>query len=166
MSWNATGRIRCGLAALVISAIGATSCSAPNPTPVNPTRRGTDTLAAVNSCAPPGWTGSSYPPGAPDYALRSPDAMIRIITPAPERARSNSSVTFITDWWTVAAHDEAAVTFADGRTGTQYRSKTVPVHVTTEFSLPSGTWQVYGTPDDPYDVVLRCLEAHLGAVRG
>lgn len=127
------------------------------PAPVSP-----DPLPVLQACAPAGWTASVFPPGSSDYALQ--DGQIRLLIPASvaNRPKSTSTLTFVTDWWTVRDHDTTEVRFADGRTGTQYRSKSGRLALTTEFATGAGTWQLYAqASEEHYDDVLRCLEPKL-----
>lgn len=140
-------------------AAAASSCAgAPPPDP----------LAAARACAPPGWTADVFPPiGSRDWGFGPATDIGRIRLIAPESVAAGKGLSkpggarFITDWWMVTEHDEASVTFADGRTGKQYRSKSGRPEVTTEFTTAAGTWQLYSHSDEHYDEVLRCVEARL-----
>lgn len=153
---------------LIVALAAATACGSDKvgelstPAPVSP-----DPLAALQACAPSGWTASVFPPGSSDYALQ--DGQIRLIIPASvaRRPQSTSTLTFITDWWTVRDHGTAEVQFTDGRKGTQYRSKGGPIRITTEFATAAGTWQLYAQgSEEHYDDVLRCVERRLAGGRG
>lgn len=150
--------------ALALGIAVLASCAAPAPSPS--LAAPADPLAAAQACAPSGWTAGILPFGARDYGFGPGTDLgrIRVITPASAAQGKGLSkpggATFITDWWTVKDHDTVTVTFADGRRGTQYRSKS-DQEVTTEFDGAGGTWQLYARSDEQYDAVLRCLEPKL-----
>lgn len=147
-----------------VVALVLASCT---PTAANPSAAASaDPLAAAKACAPSGWTAGSFPFGARDYAFGPGTDLGRIRLITPESAAQGKGLskpggaTFITDWWMVADHDTVTVTFADGRRGTQYRSKSGQ-EITTEFDGAGGMWQLYARSDEQYDAVLRCLEPKL-----
>lgn len=139
-------------------AVSFAACAGPAPDP------GT----ASKECAPAGWTVGNFPPGSRDFGFGPGIEIGRIRLLLPEtvangRGLSKSgTAAFITDWWTVTEHGETQITFADGRTGTQYRKRAGSA-ITTEFTTAAGTWQLYASESDEryYDEVLRCVEARL-----
>src|SRR6266508_2458395 len=148
------------IAAVLILAVSACAGPAPAQTAADP-------LAAAKACAPAGWTAAVFPPGSRDYGFGPGNDIGRIRLITPESVASGKGLskpggaTFITDWWTVTDHSEANITFADGRSGTQYRSKAGGAQVTTEFTIGAGTWQLWTRSDEHYDEVLRCVEPRL-----
>ncbi|MBI4348670.1 MAG: hypothetical protein HY553_17665 [Elusimicrobia bacterium] len=154
--------------ALAAVTIAVASCALPT----GPAERSSDPLGASKACAPSGWTADVFPPGSRDYGF-GPNAdvgRIRLITPESVASGKGLSkaggATFITDWWTVSAHEETSIVFADGRVGKQYRSRSGTSRITTEFTTAAGTWQLYSSSDERYDEVLRCVEGRLaGAAR-
>jgi hypothetical protein len=132
-----------------------------------PAQTSADPLGVAKACAPAGWTAGVFPPGSHDYGFGPGNDIGRIRLITPESVASGKGLskpggaTFITDWWTVTDHSETTITFADGRSGTQYRSKAADAQVTTEFAIGTGTWQVYAKSDERYDEILRCVESRL-----
>lgn len=128
-----------------------------------------DELGTARACAPAGWTADNFPYGSSDYGLgpTSDIGQIRLLTPASVESgdglSSPGGAIFITDWWKVSPHEELAVTLSDGRLAKQYRSRSMPVRITTEFATPSGTWHLYGSSEEHYDDVVRCIERRLNA---
>ena len=162
MSHRALPCIRWSWIALAAGAAIVAACGAPSPA-----EKPMDPLTASRACAPAGWTADVFPFGSRDYGFGpgSDIGRIRLLTPASVaegKGRSKpGGPTFITDWWNVREHDDASITFADGRTGKQYRSKEATPEITTEFAAGAGTWQLYSKSDEHYDEVLRCVEGRL-----
>lgn len=150
--------------ALLLSVL-AVACGTPGS--AQPTAT-VDPLSVARACAPAGWTADLFPFGARDYGFGpgTDIGRIRLLVPASVAAGRGLSKTggarFITDWWTVTDHEARSITFAGGRTGTQYRSRS-GTEITTEFTTAAGTWQLYARSDEHYDEVLRCVEPRLVA---
>lgn len=156
-------------AALLIVA----SCGPMGPAKPDSTR----VTAALRACAPEGWRVAEFPPGLRDTGmwqvfLTDPEhsdrsvGQIFLISPAQAQNAPDPSAagwSSMTNWWRAEAHEDVSVAFTDGTSGSQYRSN-ARTEVTTAFAGEGGRWFVYGSPDDPYDAVIRCIQPRLRAL--